>query len=81
MIAEGLALFHGRRVLVLDLDSQGMVSRMMLSRFALDEAARERRTMMDLLIGYGSNRSGALAYHICPRRQRHNATASGAGGP
>ena len=43
MIAEGLALFHGRRVLVLDLDSQGMLSRMMMSQAALDAAARERR--------------------------------------
>jgi chromosome partitioning protein len=66
MIAEGLALFHGRRVLVFDLDSQGMISRMMMSKFALDAAARERRTVMDLLLGYSSGRSGALPYHITP---------------
>jgi chromosome partitioning protein len=66
MIAEGLALFHGRRVLVFDLDSQGMVSRMMLSKFSLDEAARERRTIMDLLMGYGGGRASALPYHIAP---------------
>ncbi|MEQ1611396.1 MAG: ParA family protein [Hyphomicrobiaceae bacterium] len=66
MIAEGLALFHGRRVLVLDLDPQGMASRMMLSRFALDAAARERRTVMDLLLGYSGGRQGALPYYISP---------------
>jgi cellulose biosynthesis protein BcsQ len=66
MIAEGLALFHGRRVLVLDLDPQGMASRMMLSRAALDAAARERRTVMDLLLGYSGGRQGALPYYISP---------------
>lgn len=66
MIAEGLALFHGRRVLVIDLDPQGMASRMMLSRFALDAAARERRTVMDLLLGYSGGRQGALPYYISP---------------
>ena len=66
MIAEGLALFHGRRVLVLDLDPQGMASRMMLSRYALDAAARERRTVMDLLLGYSGGRQGALPYYIAP---------------
>jgi chromosome partitioning protein len=66
MIAEGLALFHAKRVLVLDLDPQGMSSRMMLSRFALDTAARERRTVTDLLVGYGSGRHAALPYYITP---------------
>lgn len=66
MIAEGLALFHGRRVLVVDLDPQGMSSRMMLSRATLDTAARERRTVMDLLLGYSAGRQGALHYYIAP---------------
>jgi len=66
MIAEGLALFHGRRVLVLDLDPQGMASRMMLNRIVLDAAARERRTVMDLLLGYGGGHVGALSYYISP---------------
>jgi chromosome partitioning protein len=67
MIAEGLALFHGRRVLVLDLDSQGMLSRMMMSQVALDAAARERRTAMDLIRGYIAGQQGALPYYIVPR--------------
>lgn len=66
MIAEGLALFHGRRVLILDLDPQGMASRILLSRFSLDAAARERRTVMDLLLGYSGGRQGALGYFITP---------------
>lgn len=66
MIAEGLALFHGRRVLIIDLDPQGMASRMMMSRFALDSAARERRTVMDLLLGYSGGRYGSLAYYVTP---------------
>jgi chromosome partitioning protein len=66
MLAEGLALFHGRRVLVFDLDPQGMISRMMLSRSALDSAARERRTIVDLLRGYTAERTGALPFHISP---------------
>ena len=67
MIAEGLALCHGRRVLVIDLDPQGMLSRMMLSNQALDAAARERRTVMDLLQGFASGQQGALPYYIIPR--------------
>lgn len=66
MIAEGLALFHGRRVLVFDLDQQGMLSRMMMSQSALDAAARERRTAMELVRGYLSGRQGALPYYIVP---------------
>ena len=67
MVAEGLALFHGARVLVLDLDPQGMLSRMMLSSAALDAAARERRTMVDLMRGYVVGQQGALPYFIVPK--------------
>lgn len=67
MIAEGLALFFGQRVLVFDLDAQGMISRMLMSQAALDLVARERRTMIDLLRNYASGRAGALPYCIAPR--------------
>lgn len=67
MIAEGLALFFGQRVLVFDLDAQGMISRMLMSPTALDQAARERRTMIDLLRSYALGQPGALPYSIAPR--------------
>jgi chromosome partitioning protein len=67
MIAEGLALFHGRRVLLLDLDQQGMLSRMMMSQSALDAAARERRTSADMIRAYTAGQQGALPYLIMPQ--------------
>lgn len=67
MIAEGLALFHGRRVLLLDLDQQGMLSRMLMSHSALDAAARERRTSTHLMRAYVAGQQGGLPYFIVPR--------------
>jgi chromosome partitioning protein len=67
MLAEGLALFHGRRVLLLDLDPQGMLSRMMMSQRGLDAAASEHRTCLDLLRGYANGQHGALPYYVAPK--------------
>jgi chromosome partitioning protein len=52
MIAEGAALFGGLRVLVLDLDPQGALSRMLMGDDAVDMAARNQRTVLDLLRGF-----------------------------
>lgn len=49
MLAEGLALFHGLRVLVVDLDPQGMVSKMLVGPRRLEELEREGKTLRTLL--------------------------------
>ena len=49
MIAEGLALFQGLRVLVIDMDPQSSVSSMLLSAQGADAAAAKGRSLSHLL--------------------------------
>lgn len=49
MLAEGLALFQGLRVLVVDLDPQGMISKMLVGPRRLEELEREGKTLRPLL--------------------------------
>ena len=51
MIAEGAAYFGGLRVLVIDLDPQGTLSRMLLAEPVIDQAVRDGRSLLDLLRG------------------------------
>jgi cellulose biosynthesis protein BcsQ len=49
-LAEGLALFHDLRVLVVDLDPQSNTSFMLLSRDGLDAAENAGRTLPQFLV-------------------------------
>lgn len=49
MVAEGLALFYGLRVLAIDLDPQASISTMLLSRQGADAAAAQNRSIAHLL--------------------------------
>ena len=51
MVAEGAALFGGLRVLVLDLDPQGTLSRMLLGNSELERAVQSGRSVLHLLQG------------------------------
>ena len=50
MVAEGLALFHGMRVLVVDMDPQSSLSTMLLSTQGADAAAAKGRSVAQLLV-------------------------------
>lgn len=56
MIAEGLALFHGWRVLAVDLDPQASLTAMMLSSSGADAAAEKGRSITNLLSDLASGR-------------------------
>lgn len=49
MVAEGLSLFHGLRVLAIDMDPQASLSTMLLSREGADRAAARGRSILQLL--------------------------------
>ena len=49
MVAEGLSLFHGMRVLAIDLDPQASLSTMLLSREGADRAADRGRSILQIL--------------------------------
>ena len=49
MLAEGLALFHGLRVLAIDMDPQASLSTMLLSAQGADTAATRGRSLSHLL--------------------------------
>ena len=50
MLAEGLALFHGMRVLAIDMDPQASLSTMLLSAQGADAAAAKGRSLSQLLV-------------------------------
>jgi chromosome partitioning protein len=49
-IAETLAVFHGKNVLVIDSDAQASVSAMLMSTMSLRKLQGDRRTIVDYLI-------------------------------
>ncbi|MGD9786121.1 MAG: ParA family protein [Hyphomicrobiaceae bacterium] len=63
MLADGLAL-KGYRVLVIDMDPQGMVSRLLLGRSGVAAAATQRRTIGDLLSRLATQQPVQLAAHV-----------------
>ena len=65
MVAEGLALQHGLRVLVIDMDPQCSVSTMLLSREGADEQADKQRTMS------WEGARGRRSLLLCGERTRH----------
>ncbi|MCA9180977.1 MAG: ParA family protein [Planctomycetales bacterium] len=62
MLAEGLAL-RGSRVLVVDIDPQGMASRLLLGRSGVAEAVTQKRTIGDLLMRLAARQPVQLAAH------------------
>jgi chromosome partitioning protein len=54
MIAEGAAFFGGLRVLVMDLDPQGTLSRMLMAEADVDAAVEGGRSVLDLLRRFAS---------------------------
>jgi chromosome partitioning protein len=54
MIAEGAAFFGGLRVLVMDLDPQGGLSRMLMAERDIYEAAQNGRCLLDLMRRFAS---------------------------
>ena len=60
MLAEGLAL-RGFRVLVLDVDPQAMATKVLIGIAGLEEAARQRRTLGDLLGEFAAGNPAQLA--------------------
>lgn len=67
MIAEGLAVFHGCRVLVIDLDQQASVTAMLLSSEGALDAAARHRTMADLLQDLTAGRAISLGRYVSPK--------------
>src|SRR5262247_3055328 len=50
-LAETLATYHSKSVLVIDSDAQASVSHLLAPRSKLDAALSDRRTIVDYLIG------------------------------
>jgi cellulose biosynthesis protein BcsQ len=67
MLAEGLAHFHGLRVLVLDFDPQASLSAMLLSSAGVGEASRRGRSLWDLLKVMGTTQPLHLSRYITTR--------------
>ncbi|MBL8565899.1 MAG: ParA family protein [Hyphomicrobiaceae bacterium] len=65
MLADGLAL-RGHRVLVFDLDPQGMVSRLLLGRSGVASAVRQEKTIGHLLEKLISGKPAQLARYQTP---------------
>ena len=49
-LAETLADYHGKKILVVDSDAQASISHMLLPQERLEAAQSERRTLVDYLI-------------------------------
>lgn len=62
MLAEGLALWHGMRVLTIDLDPQTSLSTMLLSRQGADAAAASGRSLSNVLAHLAAGRPVQLAH-------------------
>lgn len=67
MIAEGMALFHGLRVLAIDLDPQASLSTMLLSRQGADAAAAQHRSIAHLLSELAHGRAVHLSSVLATR--------------
>lgn len=64
MLAEGLALWHGLRVLAVDLDPQTSLSTMLLSRQGADAAAASGRSLSNVLAHLADGRPVHLPHLI-----------------
>ncbi len=66
MVAEGLALRHGARVLVLDMDPQAGATKLLLGHGALDELTRKQVGLAAMLKRWSRGADVALASHCEP---------------
>jgi chromosome partitioning protein len=81
MIAEGAAFFGGLRVLVLDLDPQGALSRMLMAEADIEAAASSGRSTLELMRGFANkgymDLPSVITQGVSDVRELQN-TASGA---
>lgn len=67
MLADALASFHGRSVLVVDLDPQSNSSFMLLSRAGAEAAERQGKTFMHFIDALGADTRINIARFVRPR--------------
>lgn len=63
MVAEGLALFYGQRVLVLDMDPQAMTTKILVGKGAMDELRQKKMGLAQILSGWSKGMRVDLAEH------------------
>lgn len=71
MLAEGLALRFGARVLVLDMDPQAMATKILIGHQALHEYRSQDRGLSSLLNTWAKGRKADISRHIVPASDIH----------
>lgn len=79
MLAEALASFHGRSVLVVDLDPQSNSSFMFLSRGGAEASEQDGKTFMHFLDALGADNRINLATFVRPQASDLTSLAAGNG--
>lgn len=63
MVSEGLALFYGQRVLVLDMDPQAMTTKILVGKGSMDELRQKKLGLAQILGAWSKGQTADLAEH------------------
>ena len=63
MVSEGLALFYGQRVLVLDMDPQAMTTKILVGKGSMDELRQKKLGLAQILGAWSKGNTADLSEH------------------
>lgn len=66
MLAEGLAVRYGARVLVLDMDPQAMATKILIGQQALYDFRNQDRGLSSILRAWSKGRKAGISRHVVP---------------